>query len=318
MKLYTSRAHIFLLLKIHYTVNLDFLPTELRRALKFLNINNLSEIRLRKGQPVIIEYLGEYHYINNYGISRSVTGAIKSEEVESVLGSAMHGSVYAYTEQLKRGFITVDGGIRIGVGGEYVTERDKIVAVRGATSLNIRIPHCIDGCGSYILKFIENGRINSTLIFSSPGFGKTTILRDLAKSLSNRCNVLVFDERCEISALDGAGNGFNLGERCDVVRGGDKIAAFPNAIRAMKPDVIITDELYGNDDYSAVKYAIDCGITVFASTHICDREKLINTPFEYFVELTGIGKEQIVYDKDFNIVGNYRPDNDDRISSVHG
>lgn len=294
---------------------LDFLPPDISQAIGYININKLSEIRIRKGQPVIIEYSGEYHYINRYGISNGANGALKVYDVEGVLNSAMRASVYAYTEQLKRGFITVDGGVRIGVGGEYVTEKDKITAVRGVTSLNIRIPHAVDGCGKCVLGMITRNGLNSSLLFSRPGFGKTTVLRDFAKILGEKFNVLVFDERCEISALDGEGHGFNLGERCDIVRGGDKLTAFPNAIRAMKPDVIITDELYGKDDYAAVKYAVECGIAVLASTHVTDRETLKNTPFEYFIELTGIGKEQIVYDKNFNFIGNYCADHDDRVSS---
>lgn len=296
-------------------MQLDFLPPEIRQALGYLNFNNISEIRLRKGQPVIIEYQGEYQYINQYGQSVSASGAIKAGEVESILSGAMHGSVYAYTEQLKRGFITVDG-VRIGVGGEYVTEKDKITAVRSVTSLNIRIPHCVDGCGKYIFGVACADGIKNILLFSKPGLGKTTILRDFAKITGKFLNVLVFDERNEISATDCNGNGFNLGERCDIVRGGSKLEAFPNAIRAMKPDLIITDELYGTEDFAAVTYAMECGIHVFASTHVTDKNTLKKLPFDYFAELTGIGKEQIVYDKNFSFVSNNSADDGGGVSSV--
>lgn len=297
-------------------VNLNFLPQQLRKAVGYLNQNFLSEIRIRKGQPVIIEYFGEYQYINDFGHSRWEKGAIIVDDVQEVLNAAMHSSVYAYSEQLKRGFISADGGIRIGVCGEYVTESGKINAVRGVTSLNIRIPHCVDGCGKNVLELTQKESLHSTLLFSRPGFGKTTMLRDIAKTLGGKYNVLVFDERCEISAIDSNGRGYNLGVRCDIIRGGDKLSAFPNAIRAMKPQIIVTDELYGDDDFAAVSYAADCGIAVFASTHVTDRSKLKEKPFDYFVELKGIGKEQIVYDKNFNLVGNYNPDDDCGVSAV--
>ncbi len=282
-------------------MKLSFLPPDLRFALANLNMNLLSEIRLRKGQPVIIEYMGEYTYINPCGKTSSAQKAIKTENAEKVLSDAMENSVFAYSEQLKNGFITVDGGVRIGVAGEYVTENGKIKAVRSVTSLNIRIPHCIDGCAKEVYGYISRDGIFNTLVYSLPGYGKTTVLRDLAKSLgkSGKHNVLVFDERGEIAAMDGYGNGYNLGDRCDVIRCGDKLSTFENAIRAMKPDVIVTDELYGENDFKAVRYAMDCGIAVLASTHVTDIEQLKKMPFDCFVKLTGIGEKPIIYDKNF-------------------
>ena len=144
------------------------------------------------------------------------------------------------------------------------------------------------------------------MIFSPPGYGKTTILRDLTRNVSKsgNLNVLIFDERNEISGLDGSGNGFELGKNCDVVRGANKLCAFVNAIRVMSPQVLITDELYGDIDAQAVSYAVECGISVIASSHSVDVHALKTMPFERFVKLTGIGKEAVVYDKNFNFICN--------------
>lgn len=287
-------------------MNLRYLPPEILAALSNLNINYLNEIRLRRGQPVIIQYRGEYMYINSFGASLNSANAIVCKSAEEVLQRAMSGNVYVYAEQLKNGFITVDGGVRMGIAGEYVTQDKEVVTVKGVTSLNIRIPHDVFGAADGLYEIIGGKPIKNTLIFSPPGFGKTTLLRALARKISQSdfCSVLVFDERNEIAAADGEEGGFDLGKSCDIVRGGRKFTAFTNSIRVMRPDVIVTDELSGNDDIDSVKYAVECGISVIASSHTVDREKLREFPFEIFAGLRGIGKEILVYDKNFNIVGN--------------
>lgn len=287
-------------------MNLYFLPTEIMSALNNVNLNYLNEIRLRSGQPVIIQYRGEYKYINKYGISSDCNNSLKCDSAEAVLNAAMSDNVYVYSEQLKNGFITVDGGIRIGIAGEYVMQGNEIVTVKRITSLNIRVPHDVLGLADGIYDCVCGGGIKNSLIFSPPGFGKTTLLRDFAREISRKTdkNVLIFDERNEIAATDGDGKGIDLGKGCDIVRGGNKLTAFKNSIRVMRPEVIITDELYGKDDNDAVNYAIDCGISVIASSHTIDRQILKCLPFELFIELFGIGKEIVVYDKNFDTVCN--------------
>ncbi len=282
-------------------MSLSFLPDGVKAAISHLNYNFLSEIRLRRGQPVIIGYDGAYRYLGRYGISSGVSDRIIADEITPVLNNATGGCIYNYTEQMKSGFITVEHGVRIGIAGEYVTDGGAVNTIKNVTSLNIRIPHEVAGCADKICKSLFNCNPQSTLIFSKPGMGKTTMLRDIARYLTNTTllNVLVFDERGEIAAMDGFGEGFDLGA-VDVVRCFCKKGAIASAIRAMKPDVIITDELYGDEDIKAVKYAADCGITVIASSHITDREILKTMPFRYFVELKSVFGQPLIYDKNFN------------------
>ncbi len=298
-------------------MTLSFLPSDIQNALSHLNFNYLSEIRLRRGQPVIIEYRGEYKYINAFGIADRATNLITVKEIEPIIMAATNGCIYNYTEQMKSGFITVGHGIRIGIAGEYVTQNGEVNTIKDITSLNIRIPHNIVGCADFIVKNILLSGLHSTMLYSKPGLGKTTMLRDIALSLSRmqKYNILIFDERNEISATSGI-NGYDLGDRVDVVRCYEKKSAIASAIRAMKPQVIITDELYGDGDISSVQFAVACDITVIASSHIVNRELLQKMPFEFFVQLTGIGENPIIYDKDFNTVGCNSPDNFNRNFSV--
>lgn len=284
-------------------MSLSFLPADVQNALSHLNYNYISEIRLRRGQPVIIEYKGEYKYINSCGISDSNKNSIQIEEIEPVIFSATNGCIYNYTEQMKSGFITVGHGIRIGIAGEYVTQNGAVNAIKDITSLNIRIPHNIIGCADFIVENLFFDGLHSTMLFSKPGLGKTTMLRDIAISLSKlqKYNILVFDERNEISAINEA-DGYNLGDRVDIIRCYEKKSAISSAIRAMKPNLIITDELYGKRDVEAMRFAVDCGIEVIASSHICNRNILKNMPFEYFVQLESLGTS-VIYDKDFNFIG---------------
>ena len=299
-------------------MSLSFLPADIKEALDNLNFNYITEIRLRRGQTVTVEYKGKYSYINAFGISDNRRGAITAGEIEPILNSATGGSVYSYVEQIKNGFITVGHGIRIGIAGEYVTQNGQVQTIKNLTSLNVRIPHNVEGCANYLVTNLFAESLHSTLLFSKPGLGKTTMLRDIALSLSNRGvnNILIFDERNEIAAINCSGNGFNLGDKVDVVRCNNKKNAIASAVRAMKPQIIITDELYGEDDISAMRYAADCGIYVIASSHICNKALLKTMPFEYYAELVGIGLPPKIYDKNFNSYCSGNSDNVDRTLSV--
>lgn len=283
---------------------LEFLPESIKNALKYVNGKYLYELRLRANKPVTVNYEGNYTYLGEYGLTESSQKAIRvtAEEIETVVYVAGKFSVYSVEEQIKRGFLTAEGGERIGLAGEFVFEKGQALAAKNFTSLCIRVPHEILGAGQEVYEKCFQGGLKSALIASPPGQGKTTILRDLCRLISQktRKNVLVCDERGEISSGE-------IGDTTDVYTFADKQTAFEAGIRAMRPDVLVCDELSAYD-LSAVKRAIDGGVKVVASAHIRSKEYLSKETkelFERFVFLSekAIGKVDKIYDEKLCEIG---------------
>lgn len=277
---------------------LNFLPESVCSALKNLQYDEIYEIRLRANLPVFINYAGKYEYLSVYGITKHRERALVCDEkdVEDCIYRAGNYSVYSVEEELKQGFITAKNGVRIGLAGEYVMQNGQPLVVRNVTSVCVRIPHAVIGSAERVYSCCMSDRIRSTLIISPPGYGKTTILRDLTRMIAQNTqkNVLICDERAEIGLGD-------LGETCDVIQYCDKKTAFEAGIRAMRPDVIVTDELNPRD-YTAVEQAVYAGVIVVATAHlrsINDVPKTFFAVFERVVVLSSktVGKIEGIYDK---------------------
>ena len=242
---------------------LEFLPENVKEGIARINLVYLYEIRIRANKPVTVNYRGEYCYLGYYGLTEHKEKALicTIEDIAECVFKAGNFSVYSVEEQLKQGFLTAKDGERIGLSGEYVFEKGKPLALKNFSSLCVRIPHEIKGCAGEVYKECMSDRVHNLLIISSPGMGKTTILRDLSRILSEktRKNILICDERGEISVGE-------YGETCDVVRYCDKEMAFTAGIRAMRPEIIITDELSIHDG-DILEKAKKAGVTVIASAH---------------------------------------------------
>ena len=292
-----------------------YLPIEIGQAIAKLNLAKLKEIRMRNGYPIVVDYGGIY-YLGSNGITDVISKSIICDKtmIDFVITHACENSIYVYNEEIKQGFITVEGGIRIGLAGTCVNEKGDIKTIKNLSSINIRLPHEIRDCSLKILEFITEPQISNTLILSPPGAGKTTLLRDLAFQISQRYikNVLIIDERNEIANVVNGFSRYKLGIFCDVITNCSKQFGLENGIRSMRPDVVMTDEIANVDDINAVLYAQGCGVKVIATTH-CDnlenlqtkkdfQQLLSNRAFNRYVVLSsrnGAGTLEGVYDKNF-------------------
>lgn len=285
-------------------MNLDFLPNSFINLLKILDFNKLYEIRVRTGYPLKVFYENKYINLSKRNLEDNDL-ICTATDIKEIINNITEFSVYAFNDRLKQGYITINGGVRIGISGECVFNDKKILTINNISSLNIRIPHMIANCSSEIFPYIINGNnILNTLIISPPFCGKTTILKDLALKINSVISspVLIIDDRGEFFGL--------TGENIDVLSYADKQYAFNCGIRSLSPRIVITDELSCVEDWKYVQSAVNSGVKVVASCHadsvknLKNKESFIYNLFDRYVVLSDleIGKTKNVFGKDFNVI----------------
>ena len=215
--------------------------------------NGLKEIRIRLGKPVT------YRTVNG-DRGRLLTVGNKTI-IDNIVAIATQNSRYIYEDEISRGYLSYDGGYRIGIGGLWVEKNGRPIE-KEICSLVIRIPHQVLGAAEKISHLLND--FQNTLIVSPPSGGKTTLLRDAIRVLSANYEVLAIDERFEISG--GIAN-MNLGDNTDIIAGVPKTLVYEGIIRALSPEVVAIDELFGKRDCEAVADLIGCGVKVIATMH---------------------------------------------------
>jgi len=260
------------------------------RAVPAAILANLTEIRLRINRPLLL-VLGNTDIIVN-PMGRVITKydeayLCNQDDVHKTLQLISKNSLYAFEQELKMGFLTIDGGHRIGLAGQAIVEAGDVKALKNISSLNIRLAREVIGCADKIMPYIMTleGHVLNTLIISPPRCGKTTILRDMIRQISTGSRLYkglqvgVVDERSEIAACKNGISTVDLGVRTDVLDSCPKAIGMLMLIRSMSPAVVATDELGRAEDIYAVREALNAGVSVLTTVHGNEINELLHRPY---------------------------------------
>lgn len=230
--------------------------------------SELAEIRLRAGRPCVC--------VNTFGESKPCSEKISAEEIAECFAEICRYSVYSFESEIAEGFITLDGGHRVGICGTAVTKNGKLASIKDISGLNIRVAHQRLGCADELYKRVFSDGLRSLLLGGKPLSGKTTLLRDLARILGERHRVVLIDTRGELSASSRGTPSFDIGLNTDTLCGVEKSVGIMLALRTLSPEIIICDEI-GNDG-EAIEQAMFCGVKLVASAHADSAAQLKKRP----------------------------------------
>ena len=259
---------------------LMYFPEKIRNELIKTKLDYLEEIRIRVNNPIFLK-IGQEEI--------KLQCIVNTEDILKILQKLCDNSIYTYQNQICNGYITIKGGHRIGITGNVVVKDGHVINISHIYSLNFRIARQVFGCSKiaipYILKINENS-IYNTIIVSKPGKGKTTILRDLVRNLSNGIpeynfkgvTVGMVDERGEIAAMYKGIPQNNVGERTDVLDNISKDLGMKMLVRSMSPKIIVADEIGTMGDVEAIKYAVCSGVNGIFTAHGNSFKDILKNP----------------------------------------
>jgi stage III sporulation protein AA len=277
---------------------LSFLPKTIIEPLEVIppfQLIEIEEIRIRTGRPIEVTMAGKTEFLPYI---------VQANDALQLLNKISHHSIYALEEELKRGYITIDGGHRIGLAGKVILENGKVKAIRDISSFNIRIAKEKIGISDNLIPSLYQGQWKHTIIIGPPQTGKTTLLRDIARMASTGdpirgippYKVGIVDERSEIAGCVNGVPQLTFGNRIDVLDACPKAEGMMMMIRSMSPEILVVDEIGRVEDAEAILEAVNAGIKLIMTTHGESFEDIQKRPtlqkiikqgiFQRFIELS--------------------------------
>ena len=250
-------------------------------------LRRVSELRLRAGR---------FSSLTADGRNIPLPVVLSGEELRTLFGEFCGGSLYAHRQSIAEGYLDLGGGVRCGIGGTAVVEEGAVVGVREPTSLVLRFPHSVRGAGEVAEAVFRSSGRRGLLVFSPPGVGKTTLLRDLARRLSGGeapMRVALVDSRGELS-----GEEYGRTALLDILVGYPKAYGIELATRVLSPEVLLVDEVGSLAEARAILSVAGCGVPLVATAHAASVEELISRPAllpllraHLFASLVGLSRE---------------------------
>lgn len=288
----------------------EILPKTIRSKLEQIeNLQGLEELRIKVNKPLFI-HIGSKEERWDY--------IPTTEDIKYIMQRISNYSIYAFEDEIRQGYITIKGGHRVGLCGICVIENNSIKTIKDISSINIRACKEIIGCADKVMPYITyNNSVHNTIIISPPKCGKTTLLRDITRQLSqgdenknfHGKNVSIIDERSEIAGSFKGIPQMDVGIRTDVLDNCPKSEGIMMAIRSMSPEVIVCDEIGTQRDMESILMALNSGISLITTIHgfgiedlykrLVFKELVENYVFSRAIVLSnksGIGTIECIYD----------------------
>lgn len=314
--------------KIHEV--LKYMPKEIKvmiEGMQPLLLESMEEVRLRQNKPIILYGGGREYIINKKGqlvFDPRNAYICTLEDIKNAVSLITNFSLYSFEDDIRNGFVTIDGGHRVGICGKAVLENGKIRTFRDISFINYRVARQVLGSADKVLPYIlkEDNGVHNTLIISPPQCGKTTILRDIVRQISGGIPSMGFrgkkvgliDERNEIAACSMGLPKNDIGIRTDVLDGCPKAEGIQIMVRSMSPEIIATDEIGRSEDAGAVLDAINAGVKIITTIHGSNIEDFLRKPtleklhenlFERYIIMSrkqGVGTIDAVLDMNYKVL----------------